>query len=77
MLEGGGTQLLVGNGRWVGPGGASVLQQPEGDIIVYHAYGAKTGDAWPQISTLSWKVDGRMRRSRETPVPATDLGWHT
>jgi arabinan endo-1,5-alpha-L-arabinosidase len=55
MLEGGGTCLLLGNDRWVGPGGESVLQQKDGDIIVFHAYDAKTGIASLQISTIYWK----------------------
>jgi arabinan endo-1,5-alpha-L-arabinosidase len=54
MLEGGGTPLLVGNQRWLGPGGESVLQQKDGDIMVFHAYDSKTGEASLQISTLSW-----------------------
>jgi arabinan endo-1,5-alpha-L-arabinosidase len=57
MLEDGGTALLVGNERWAGPGGESVLQKPDGDIIVFHAYDAKTGEAYLQISTLQW-ADG-------------------
>jgi len=55
MLDGGGTPLLVGNSRWIGPGGASVLLEKEGDIIVFHAYDGKSGHAWLQISTLSWE----------------------
>jgi arabinan endo-1,5-alpha-L-arabinosidase len=55
MLEGGGTQLLTPNNRWIGPGGESVLLQPDGDIIVYHAYDAATGRPALQISTLTWK----------------------
>jgi arabinan endo-1,5-alpha-L-arabinosidase len=55
MMEGGGTPLLVGNKRWIGPGGESVLQQKDGDIMVYHAYDGKTGQAWLQISTISWQ----------------------
>jgi arabinan endo-1,5-alpha-L-arabinosidase len=55
MLDGGGTPLLVGNKRWIGPGGESVLPQKDGDIIVYHAYDGKTGQAWLQISTLTWQ----------------------
>jgi arabinan endo-1,5-alpha-L-arabinosidase len=47
--------LLVGNKRWIGPGGESVLPQKDGDIIVYHAYDGKTGQAWLQISTLTWQ----------------------
>jgi arabinan endo-1,5-alpha-L-arabinosidase len=42
LLEGGGTPLLLGNSRWFGPGGESLLQQKDGDIIVYHAYDGKT-----------------------------------
>ena len=55
MLEGGGTELLAANQRWLGPGGASILQRPEGDIIVFHAYDAVTGKPALQISTLIWK----------------------
>jgi arabinan endo-1,5-alpha-L-arabinosidase len=55
MPEGGGTQLLAANARWLGPGGESVLQRPEGDIIVFHAYDAVTGKPALQISTLTWK----------------------
>jgi arabinan endo-1,5-alpha-L-arabinosidase len=54
MLEGGGTQLLQPNNRWIGPGGESILQQPEGDTIVFHAYDAITGKPALQISTLTW-----------------------
>jgi arabinan endo-1,5-alpha-L-arabinosidase len=55
MLRGGGTELLTANGRWLGPGGESVLQRPEGDIIVFHAYDAATGKPALQISTLTWE----------------------
>jgi arabinan endo-1,5-alpha-L-arabinosidase len=55
MLQGGGTQLLMPNDRWLGPGGESVLQRPEGDILVFHAYDAVTGKPALQISTLIWK----------------------
>jgi len=55
MLDGGGTQLLKPNSRWVGPGGESVLLRPEGDIIVFHAYDAITGKPALQISTLTWE----------------------
>ncbi len=54
MLEGGGTPLLVGNDRWVGPGGESILQSKKGDIIVFHAYDGKTGAAYLQISSIAW-----------------------
>lgn len=55
MLKGGGTQLLFANSRWLGPGGASVLMQPDGDYIVFHAYDATTGKPALQISTITWK----------------------
>jgi arabinan endo-1,5-alpha-L-arabinosidase len=54
MLDGGGTQLLRPNSRWIGPGGESVLLRPAGDIIVFHAYDAVTGKPALQISTLTW-----------------------
>jgi len=54
MLEGGGTQILSPNSRWLGPGGESVLQRPEGDILVFHAYDAITGKPALQISTITW-----------------------
>jgi arabinan endo-1,5-alpha-L-arabinosidase len=57
MLQGGGTSLLVANQRWLGPGGESVLQRPEGDIIVFHIYDAATGKPALGISTLTWKDD--------------------
>ncbi len=54
MLQGGGKELLKGNGRWVGPGGQSVLQQSGEDLLVFHAYDAETGKPALQISTLKW-----------------------
>ena len=38
MMEGGGSAPLVGNSRWLGPGGESILRGQDGDIIVFHAY---------------------------------------
>lgn len=55
MLKGGGTLLLAANSRWLGPGGESLLQRPEGDILVFHAYDAVTGKPALQISTLTWQ----------------------
>src|SRR3984957_4569980 len=69
MLDGGGTPLLLGNSRWTGPGGESILQQKDGDIIVFHAYDGKTGDAYLQISTLTW-VDGWPKAALEGGNPA-------
>jgi arabinan endo-1,5-alpha-L-arabinosidase len=53
--EGGGTELLHANEKWLGPGGESVLMDPKGKgIIVFHAYDAKTGHPSLQISTIDW-----------------------
>jgi arabinan endo-1,5-alpha-L-arabinosidase len=69
MLDGGGTPLLLGNSRWFGPGGESLLQQKDGDIIVFHAYDATTGHAYLQISTIGW-VDGWPKVALEGGNPA-------
>jgi arabinan endo-1,5-alpha-L-arabinosidase len=56
MMEGGGTELLTANHRWLGPGGESLLMQPgDHDIIAFHAYDAKTGKSALQISTITWQ----------------------
>jgi len=56
LLEGGGTPLLVANSRWLGPGGESVWMGPKNeDLIVFHAYDAKTGRPSMQLSTIDWK----------------------
>jgi arabinan endo-1,5-alpha-L-arabinosidase len=68
MVKGGGTPLLVGNARWLGPGGESVLLQKEGDIIVFHAYDGQSGNAFLQISSLSWE-DGWPHAALEGSVP--------
>ncbi len=54
MLEGGGTPVLLGNNRWIGPGGESIRQGEDRDIMVFHAYDGKAGEAYLQISTIDW-----------------------
>ena len=54
MCNGGGTQLLAANQRWLGPGGESILQRPQGDLMVFHAYDAETGKPALQVSTIAW-----------------------
>jgi arabinan endo-1,5-alpha-L-arabinosidase len=68
MLQGGATQLLAGNDRWLGPGGESILVRPEGDIMVFHAYDAQTGRPALQISTLAWQ-SGWPHAALETSNP--------
>lgn len=56
MLQGGGTTILSANGRWLGPGGESILlQHHQPDLIVFHAYDSVTGKPSLQISTIAWK----------------------
>ena len=55
LTAGGGTPLLVGNSRWFGPGGESILLDPKHqDLIVFHAYDGKTGRPSMQLSTIEW-----------------------
>jgi arabinan endo-1,5-alpha-L-arabinosidase len=55
LTEGGGTELLTANSRWLGPGGQSVLLGTKGkDLIVFHAYDARTGKPSMQLSTIDW-----------------------
>jgi arabinan endo-1,5-alpha-L-arabinosidase len=63
MLQGGGSVVLTNGqgegGRFVGRGGASILQQSDGDYIVYHAYDTqRNGLPTLQIQRLSWTTDG-------------------
>jgi arabinan endo-1,5-alpha-L-arabinosidase len=55
MLDGGGTQVLAGNQRWLGPGGESLYVGREQTIMVFHAYDAETGKPALQVSTVGWK----------------------
>ena len=63
MLQGGGTSVLAsgqGTGeRYVGRGHAAILQRPDGDYIVYHAYDTqRNGTPTLQIQPLAWDADG-------------------
>jgi hypothetical protein len=63
MLEGGGTQLLVANGRWLGPGGESILQRPEGDVIVFHATTQSPASLHFKFQLSPGRTTGHMPRS--------------
>lgn len=56
MMNGGGTLFDAGNGRWVGPGGQSIL----GDsVICHHAYDAwNNGNPTMMIKTMAWDSQG-------------------
>lgn len=55
MLDGGATPVLVGNHRWLGPGGESLYADGGRTIMVFHAYDAETGKPALQVSTVVWK----------------------
>lgn len=55
MLEGSGVQVLVGNHRWLGPGGESLYVGADQTIMVFHAYDAVSGKPALQVSTVAWK----------------------
>ncbi len=75
MLEGGGSAVLVGNSRWLGPGGESIRMGEDygmganHDIIVFHAYDSKTGAPYLQLSTIDWS-DGWPHAALESEAPA-------
>ena len=59
MLEGGGTLMLAGHGRWRGPGHNAVLTEGDTDWLVHHAYDAEAGGVSTlQIRPLRWADDG-------------------
>jgi arabinan endo-1,5-alpha-L-arabinosidase len=59
MMDGWGQQVLVGNDRFKGPGGASVFNNGTQDFLVYHAYDANN-DGIPtlRVSPIGWTPDG-------------------
>lgn len=59
MMQGGGTQLLSGNGvTWNGPGGETTyLDSQNGDIIVFHAIQLPAGGAYLFVNPLAWTND--------------------
>jgi arabinan endo-1,5-alpha-L-arabinosidase len=59
MMEDGGTLLLAGEGRWRGPGHCAILQDKNGEKLVYHAYDAEwRGTPTLRITPLIWDAEG-------------------
>ena len=59
MMDGGGTLVLSGAGRWAGPGHCAVLHEKDSDFLVYHAYDTEwRGAPTLRIATLQWGEDG-------------------
>ena len=59
LRKGGGTLVVAGFGRWRGPGHCAVLQDKDGEKLVYHAYDAEwRGVPTLRISRLIWDAGG-------------------
>jgi arabinan endo-1,5-alpha-L-arabinosidase len=59
LMEGGGTLVLEGGGRWAGPGHCAVLRTKGGDKLIYHAYDTEwRGTPTLRISDLHWDQEG-------------------
>lgn len=59
MTDGGGTLVLDRQGRWIGPGHNSVLNDGGQYYLVYHTYdGDNRGQSVLQIRPLTWDADG-------------------
>lgn len=55
MLSNGGTTVLESHGRYIGPGGQSVLADSDGDLLVYHYYdGQDNGTPKLGVNLLNW-----------------------
>lgn len=59
LATGGGSQVVLGNARWRGPGHNSVLTLGDDQYLVYHAYDASDGGAATlRIVQLLWDSSG-------------------
>ncbi|MDX2936774.1 arabinan endo-1,5-alpha-L-arabinosidase [Streptomyces ipomoeae] len=55
LMNNGGTPVLESHGRYIGPGGQSILKDADGDLIVYHYYdGNDNGRPKLGINLLNW-----------------------
>ena len=67
MTEGGGTLVIDSQGRWAGPGHCAVLQDKNGDMLVYHAYDLEwRGTPTLRIEHLHWDAEGWPTISRQS-----------
>jgi arabinan endo-1,5-alpha-L-arabinosidase len=57
LMKNGGTPVMETNGRYIGPGGQSVMKDVDGDLLVYHYYdGADNGTPKLGINLLDWQT---------------------
>ncbi|MCT2593202.1 arabinan endo-1,5-alpha-L-arabinosidase [Streptomyces sp. N2-109] len=55
MMRNGGTEVLGTHGRYIGPGGQSVLHDEDGDLLVYHYYDReRNGAPTLGVNLLDW-----------------------
>ncbi|MFI9586207.1 arabinan endo-1,5-alpha-L-arabinosidase [Streptomyces sp. NPDC052236] len=55
MLNNGGTPVMESNGRYIGPGGQSIMADSDGDLLVYHYYdGQANGTPKLGVNLLNW-----------------------
>lgn len=58
LLQGGGTSVLATEGRWIGPGHASIVEIDDAEMLVHHFYdGEDRGRSKLRLVPLRW-VDG-------------------
>jgi arabinan endo-1,5-alpha-L-arabinosidase len=56
LMEGGGTPVIAGNEARKGPGHNGMLHDGGRDVMVFHAYDAKSGRSYLQLSTVEWEA---------------------
>lgn len=56
LLQAGGTPVLASEGRWIGPGHASIVETRDGEMLVHHAYDAEDrGRSKLRLVPLRWE----------------------
>jgi arabinan endo-1,5-alpha-L-arabinosidase len=55
MAEGGGSPVIASSANWKGPGHEAILQDKDGDYLIFHAYDGKNGRSSLQISSMVWE----------------------